>query len=182
MDNKNVILILFVLAASVCANAQRQIVVLKKERVLARYQVGDVLAFARVGDKKIQLQKILALNDTSIMMNLDTVAYYRIKKLDIRGKRQSTFSERLGAYMMIAGVVFPLADLINTTAVQKEDASIDNGVAITSVALFSGGALLFFGKSKYFKPARMRRILIVEKDSPFYKVKPVADPLLYPNE
>ncbi|HMV09111.1 MAG TPA: hypothetical protein PK325_14145 [Cyclobacteriaceae bacterium] len=183
MDNKNVVLIFFLLVAGIGATAQqRQVVVLKKERVLARYQVGDVLAFARAGDKKIQLQKILALNDTSVMMNLDTVAYYRIRKLDIRGKRKATFAERLGAYMMIAGVVLPLADLINTTAVQHEDASIDEGVAATSVAMFSGGALLFFGKGKYFKPGRMRRILIVEKDSPFYKVKPAADPLLYPQQ
>ncbi|MBL7832990.1 MAG: hypothetical protein JNK18_03510 [Cyclobacteriaceae bacterium] len=183
MDNKNVILILVLFVASLGASAQqRQVIVLKKERVLARYQVGDVLAFARTGEKNIQLQKILALNDTSIMMNLDTVAYYRISKLDIRGRRKSTFAERLGAYMMVAGVVLPLADLINTTAVQKEDASIDQGVGVTSVALFSGGALLFFSKSKYFKPGRTRRIMIVEKGSPFYKVKPSADPLLYPEQ
>lgn len=183
MDNKNVTLILLLLTISVCATAQqRQVVVLKKERVLARYQVGDVLAFARAGEKKVQLQKILALNDTLIMMNLDSVPYYRISKLDIRARRSSLFSERLGAYMMLAGVVLPLADLVNTTAVQNEDASIDHGVAVTSVVLFSGGALLYFAKSKYFKPHRQKRILIVEKGSPFYKVKPVDDPLLYPKE
>lgn len=52
MDNKNVILILVLLVASLGASAQqRQVIVLKKERVLARYQVGDVLAFARAGEK-----------------------------------------------------------------------------------------------------------------------------------
>lgn len=183
MDNKNVIsiIILLLICGGHATAQQRQLVVLKKERVLARYQVGDLLTFSRTGEKKIQQQKILALNDTLIMMNLDTVAYYRIKKLDIRGRRTSTFAERLGAYMMIAGVVLPLADLINTTAIEKEDASIDRGVAVTGVALFSGGALLFFAKGKYFKPGRKNRILIVEKDSPFYKVKPAADPLLYPD-
>lgn len=181
MDNKNVILILFLVIVSFCAGAQqRQIVVLKKERVLARYQVGDAISFARTNDKKIQIQKILALNDTLIMMNLDSVAYYRIKKLDIRGRRQHTFAERLGVYMMAAGVVFTLADLVNTTAVRKEDASIDEGVAIASGSLFAGGALLFFIKKPYFKPGRKNRILIVEKGSPFYRAKPMADPLLYP--
>ena len=60
--------------------------------------------------------------------------------------------------------------------------SIDRGVAITSTALFSGGALLFFMKGKYFKPGRNKRILIVEKGSPFYKVKLADDPLLYPKD
>lgn len=180
MDNKNVILLFFLLTCF-CAHAQqRQVVILKNERVLARYQVGDVLPFAREQDKTIQLQKILALNDTLIMMNLDSVTYYQIKKLDIRGRRDRTFAEKLGAYMMLAGVVLPAADLLNTTVIRKQDASIDKGVAVTAGALFAGGALLFFIKKPYFKPGRKNRILIVDQDSPFYKTKPVADPLLYP--
>ena len=170
MDDKNLILILFFLVLSLCASAQqRQIVVLKNERVLTRYQVGDVLPFAREGDKKIQLQKILALNDTLIMMNLDSVAYYRIKKLDIRGRKKRPFAQRLGANMMIASAILPLADLFNTTVIHKQDASIDEGVAITSGTLLAGGALLFFIKKPYFKPGRKHRILIVEKGSPFYQ-------------
>lgn len=171
MDNKNVILALFLLSLGFCASAQRQLVVMKNEHVLARYRVGDVLPFAREGDNKIQLQKILALNDTLIMMNLDSVAYYRIKKLDIRGRKESTFAQRLGANMMIAAAVLPLADLFNTTVIQKQDASIDQGVAVTSGVLFAGGALLFFIKKPYFKPGRRNRILIVERGSPFYQAR-----------
>lgn len=181
MVNKNVIFLLLFLSVSFCVNAQlRQVVVMKNERVLARYQVGDALSFAREGDKKIQIQKILALNDTLIMMNLDSVAYYRIKKLDIRARQGHTFGQKLGAYMMVAGALLPLADLINTTAVRKEDASVDPGVAITGGALFAGGALLFFTRKPYFKPGRKNRIMIVNRESPFYRAKPVADPLLDP--
>lgn len=173
MDNKNVILVLFFLTLGCCAGAQqRQLVVMKNEEVLARYQVGDVLPFAREGDKEIQLQKILAMNDTLIMMNLDSVPYYRIKKLDIRGRKKSTFAQRLGANMMIAAAVLPLADLINTTTIQKQDASMDKGVGITSGALLAGGALLFFVKKPYFKPGRKQRIMIVERGSPFYRATP----------
>lgn len=60
MDNKNVILILVLFVASLGASAQqRQVIVLKKERVLARYQVGDVLAFARAGEKTSNSKKFL---------------------------------------------------------------------------------------------------------------------------
>lgn len=181
MDDKNVIFgILFLVLGSCTYAQQRQIVVLKNERVLARYEVGDVLPFAREGDKKIQLQKILALNDTLIMMNLDSVTYYRIKKLDIRGRKKRPFAQRLGINMMIASAVLPLADLINTTTIHKQDASFDRGVGITSGALLAGGALLFFIKKPYFKPGRRHRILIVERDSPFYKPKSIVQPLLYP--
>lgn len=170
MDNKNVIVVLFFLVIATCTTAQpRQVVVLKNETVLTRYKVGDVISFAREGDKKILQQKILDLNDTLIMMNLDSVSYFRIKKLDIRGRKSSTFGQRLGAYMMAAGIVLPIAELVNTGIVQKQGASIDEGVAISSGVLLIGGAALVFIKKPYFKPGRKNRILIVKKGSSFYE-------------
>lgn len=180
MDNKNVIFILFFLACSLSAYAQqRQLVVLKNQTVLARYQVGDVIYFKRSTDKKIQLQTILAFNDTLIMMNLDSVAYYRIENFDIRRKKSSTFGQRLGAYMIAAGIILPAAELINTGLVQKRGASIDEGVAIATGVLLAGGATLVLVKKKYFKLGGKRRILIVEKGSPFFKSKPVQSSLPY---
>lgn len=171
MDNKNVILVLFFLVISVGATAQqRQIVVLKNETVLARYKVGDVISFAREGDKEILEEKILDLNDTLIMMNLDSVSYFRIQKLDIRRRKKSTFAQRLGVKLIAAGVVLPLAELINTGWIQDDkDASISQGVGIASVALVTTGAALVFIKKPYFKPGRKHRILIVKKGSVFYE-------------
>jgi len=170
MDNKNVILFLLYFLFSLCAAAQqRQLVVLKNETVLARYKVGDVISFAREGDTKILEQKILSLNDTLIMMNLDSVSYFRIKKLDIRGRKASTFGQRLGVYMIAAGIILPIAELVNTGIVQKQGASIDEGVAIASGVLVVGGAALVLIKKPYFKPGRKHRILIVKQGSTFYK-------------
>jgi hypothetical protein len=150
---------------------QRQLIVLKNEEVLARYQKGDVIHFARAQDKQIQVQQILDLNDTLLMMNVDSVVYYRIKKLDIRLKKQRTYLQKLGAYMMLAGVVLPAAELINTGIVQKEGASINSGVGVASVILLGGGAILSFTKRTYFKPGRKYRMMIVDSRSPFYKKK-----------
>lgn len=170
MDNKNIILFSFYFLFSLCAAAQqRQVVVLKNETVLARYKVGDVISFAREGDKKILQEKILDLNDTLVMMNLDSVSYFRIKRLDIRGRKSSTLGQRLGAYMIAAGILLPAAELVNTGIIQKQGASIDEGVAIASGVLLAGGSALVFIKKPYFKPGRKNRILIVKKGSPFYE-------------
>ncbi len=178
MDNKNVILVLFFLTINLCVSAQqRQLVVLKNETVLARYKIGDVISFAREGDRGTLEQKILDLNDTLIMMNLDSVSYFRIKKLNIRRRKSSTFGQRLGAYMMAAGILLPAAELINTGLVQKQGASIDDGVAISSGVLLGGGAALFFIRKPYFKPGRKNRILIVKKGSPFYEGNSPARPV-----
>lgn len=170
MDNKNVILVLFFLLLVFEASAQQhQLVVLKNETVLARYRVGDMISFARAGDKKMLRQRILDLNDTLIMMNLDSLPYYRIKKLDIRGRKSSTFGQRLGAYMIASGILLPVAELVNTGLVQNQKASVDEGVALASGVLLAGGAALVLIKKPYFKPGRKHRLRIVRKDSVFYE-------------
>ena len=162
--------------------SQRQLVVLKNEEVLARYQKGDVIHFAREGDKEILVQRILDMNDTLLMMNFDSVTYYRIKKLDIRGRKANTYAQKFGRYMMVAGVLLPLIELLNTGVFQDEgqEASISPGVAIASGVLIGGGAILAFTKKPYFKPGRKNHLMIVDNRSPFYKSKPVSEGYISP--
>lgn len=177
MDYKNVILVLFVLLGT-SSIAQRQLIVLKKEEVLARYQKGDIIKFMREQDRELQIQRILDLNDTLLMMNFDTVAYYRIKKLDIKSSHGSKFSTRLGINLMAAGILLPLADLFNTSVIQNDDPSVSEGVWITSAALIGSGAALTFIKKPYFKPGRKFHLMIVDERSPFYRTRLTNDALM----
>jgi hypothetical protein len=120
------------------------------------------------------------MDDTLLMMNFDTVAYYRIKKLDISGRKKATYLQKLGAYMMVAGVILPMSELVNTGLVQNEGASISSGVAVTSAGLVGGGAALYFIKKPYFKPGRKHHLMIVDERSPFYKEKPVREGYVSP--
>lgn len=171
---------LLCMLSSAAVGQQRQLVVLKKEEVLARYQKGDVIHFAREQDKEILIQRILDLNDTLLMMNFDSVVYYRIKKLDLRERRKANYLQKLGAYMMVAGVILPVAELINTGIAQDQGASISSGVAITSAVLVGGGATLYFIKKPYFKPGRKYHLMIVDNRSPFYKAKPTTEGFVSP--
>jgi hypothetical protein len=175
MDCKNVIVVSIFIVLCSTAVAQRQLVVLKNEQVLMRYQKGDIIKFARTQDKEIQIQRILDLNDSLIMMNFDSVAYYRIKKLDIRTTNKNKLSTRLGISMLMAGVILPLADLFNTTVIQDQEASVSEGVWVTSAALIGTGAALTFIKKPYFKPGRKYHLLIVDEHSPFYKERFVSE-------
>lgn len=181
MDGKNVIvLLLLCLSCQVAVSQQRQLIVLKNEEVLARFQEGDVIHFARKQDKEILVQRILDLNDTLIMMNSDSVAYYRIKKLDIRGRKKRTFVQKLGAMMIMGGAVLSLAEVVNTGLVQDDGVSISKGVGTTSLTLLTAGAAMILIKKPYFKPGRKYRLLIVDKRSPFYKVKPKQEGYISP--
>ena len=183
MDFKNVICtFLFCSLCSVVVAQQRQLVVLKNEDVLARYQVGDVIHFIRQNDKEVQIQRILDMNDTLLMMNLDSVNYYHIKKLDLRGRKGVTFVQKLGYTMMAAGVVLPAIELLNTGVFSDEDqeAHVSQEVLVVSGALIGAGAIMAFTKKKYFKPGRKNHLMIVDRRSLFYRAKPMADGYLSP--
>ena len=178
MDYKNVIALFFLCFLCCTALAQqRQLIVLKNEDVIARYQEGDIIYFARAQDKEILVQKILDMNDTLLMMNQDSVAYFRIKKLDLRGRKKNTYAQKFGRYMILGGVLLPAIELLNTGVFQDgdKDASVSPAILATSSALIGGGLLLVLIKKPYFKPGRKYRLMIVDKRSPFYKDRPLRD-------
>ena len=180
MVNKNVILTSSLLFLSSVVVAQHQFIVLKDQTVIARYQKGDIIRFARAKDKEILVQRILDLNDTLLMMNQDTVAYYRIQMLDIEGKQQNRFLKGLGFGMLAAGILLPGIDYFNSSVVQDQSKSINEGLLITSGGLIATGAALMLIKKKYFKPGRRNRIMIIDKRSPFYREKPFNESLASP--
>jgi hypothetical protein len=180
MDCKNVISLLILIFFCGEAIGQRQLIVLKDEQVLARYQKGDILKFARPQDKEILVQRILDLNDTLVMMNFDSVTYYRIDRLDIKGKQRNKFPVRMGYTLLLAGSLLPLIDVFNETVIQDESASLNKSILFTSGVMIGTGAALILIKKPYFKPGRRNRLMIIDQRSPFYKEKPVDEGYLSP--
>lgn len=173
MVNKNVILTASFLFISSVGFSQRQFIVLKDQTVIARYQKGDIIHFACAQDKEILVQRILDLNDTLLMMNEDTVAYYRINKLDVGGRQQNRFLKGLGFGLLAAGILLPGIDYFNSSVVQDQDRSVNGGVVLSSGAMVGTGIALILIKKQYFKPGRKNRIMIIDQRSPFYHEKAV---------
>jgi hypothetical protein len=169
MVNKNVILTASLLLFSSVVIAQQQFIILKDQTVIARFQKGDVIHFARATDKEILVQRILDLNDTLLMMNQDTVPYYRIQKMDIQNRHQNQFLKVLGFGLLAAGILLPGIDYFNASVIQDQDRSVSNGVMVTSSLMVGTGAVLLLIKKKYFKPGRRNRMMIIDKRSPFYR-------------
>ena len=82
--------------------------------------------------------------------------------------------------MIFAGVVLPLAELLNTGVIQNDEPSVSAGVWAASATLLAAGSALVFIKKPYFKPGRKYRLMIVDNRSPFYKVKPTAEGFVSP--
>jgi hypothetical protein len=79
--------IVFVLVLSIIsANAQKQIILLKRESVVARFTEGEYLR-CKLKNKEKREGKILELTETQIITSNDTLWISSIESLNLKGRR-----------------------------------------------------------------------------------------------
>lgn len=167
---KKLFVLFFALLTGMVSNAQQQVVLMKKDRVIHRYNVGDFMRYSTGRKKDFKRDQIVELTDTTIITRNDTIPYYKVRLIDIHQEAQSGVTlRRIGYYSIAAGVVLPLADLINVGLVQDKSYSFDRGVGITSAALITTGTALLLITKPYMKVQFNKRLIIVGYDSPLYK-------------
>lgn len=167
MRSISVILLLFILAIATDAAAQRQIVILKNEKVLHRFYPGDEIAFTlKKAPRDVQRSYVNNIFDTALLVHDQVVAFHNIERIYFQ--RHTLWSDA-GPKLIVAGVAIFLIDQLNTVVVQDEPASIDKGVAITSAAITGAGIAMTLTKKKYQKIGGKYRLRMVEEGSPFYR-------------
>lgn len=148
---------------TVCA--QKQLVLLKREKVLLRLNYGDDFNYRLKGSKITRYSYVNNLYDTAVLAHDDVVPFHRIDKVYFT---HSSFGNRFGAFLVIGGVGYFLIDQINVIIVQGEEASIDENVAVTSAIMVGAGLPLMLIKKKSQRLGGKYRLLVVEEGSPFY--------------
>ncbi|RAV97785.1 hypothetical protein [Pseudochryseolinea flava] len=170
---KNTLLLSLSLFVCITCFAQQQVVIIRKQNVVKRFEPGDLIRYSLSDRKQFRLERIVELTDTTIITNNDTVPYYKIMLVDIGAQRKITIRE-IGFNAILAGLLLPLADMINVGIVQDEKYEFSRGVGITSATLITVGALMYILDRPYFKLGHRNRIRIVDRDSPlFFRSKPV---------
>jgi hypothetical protein len=153
------------------ANAQYQLIVMKKANVIKRFNTGDMIRYSLSTPKHFKYERIIELTQTEIITSWDTVPYYKVRLVDIEGNGEPSgvTLQKIGVYCVAAGVLLPIADLINVAIVQDDKYEIDSGVAITSASLVVFGVALMIIDKPYVKLQMSKRMMIVDWDSPLYK-------------
>ena len=144
---------------------QKQLVLLKKDRVVLRLNPGDEFVYKPKNSRAVIKSYVNNLSDTSVVIHKDTIAFYKIERIYFQ---RSTLGNKLGAGLVVAGGMLFLIDQLNFTVLQGNDPSIDRGVALTSLAGAAIGLPFLLLKRKYWKVNRKHRLRMVQKGSIFY--------------
>ena len=158
-----VVLVLIGIACQ--ALAQKQLVLLKKEKVLLRLNPGDEFVISRRGENKKIHSYINNLFDTAVMLHKTLVPIHAIERVYFT---RTGLVNLVGKFLVIAGVGYFVIDQFNIIVVDGEEASLNEDVTIPSIAMVGVGLPMALIKKKSQRIRGRYRLMTVEKGSPFY--------------
>jgi hypothetical protein len=166
------LLFLVLVIASNESNAQKQLILLNRERVLLRLNPGDEFIFKLKGSKTIRRSYVNNLSDTAVVAHHDIIPFHRIDRVYFS---QTKFYNLLGGALVIGGAGLLIIDQVNQVIVQGNKFSLDDGVTTFSIAAVATGLPLMLIRKKSQKISYRFRLMTVEEGSVFY----VPDPRGY---
>lgn len=161
--------ILLLLVICTQAFCQKQLIILKGERVKLRLYPGNEISFKLKNSKRIWRTYINNLSDTSVVTHRDTIPLNRIERVYFR---QPMFINRLGGALVAGGAGLFLIDQLNVVVLNGEDPSLDNWVSIVTLTSVAAGLPMILIKKKSQKINYKYRLMTVRKGSPFYLPDP----------
>lgn len=159
------LIFVFLTCLSITTTAQKQLVLLKGEKVKLRLNPGDDFAYRLKGSKSIKHSYVNNIFDTAVLVHKDVVPFHTIDRVYFK---QGNFGNVIGGLLVVGGVGYTLIDQINIVLVQGEKANLDEGVLVSSAVMVGVGLPLMLIKKKYQKLGGRYRLMMVSKGSPFY--------------
>jgi len=148
------------------AYAQKQLVLLKGQKVILRLYPGDDIELKMRGNEDRIYSYVNNLFDTAMMAHETLIPFSKIERIYFV---RTNFMNRVGMALIIGGIGYFLIDQLNTVIVHGEDMTLDKGVTTTSAVMVGVGLpmMLIKKKSQRMKPGY--HLLTVQPGSPFYK-------------
>lgn len=161
---KLISLLLFVFLSGI-VHGQKQLVVLKNEKVLLRLYPGDNFVYRLRGSKSIKRSYVNNIFDTAVVVHRDTVPFRSIDRLYFR---QHKLYNTVGTALVMFGAGLFLIDQLNVVVVNGREPDLDDNVTRLSASSLVIGLPMMLIKKRSQKIGHRVRMMMVEKGSGFY--------------
>jgi hypothetical protein len=157
---------LILLFLSFAAPAQKQLLLLKKGKVLYRFLPGDGIYIKLKGNPDRIHSYLNNILDDAIVLHHDTIPFHTIERTYVY---ESAGRNTSGGTLVAAGVILFSIDQVNSVIIQKNDFEINSGVTITSLAFITAGLPLMLIKKKSQVLSYKYRLMTVKEGDPMYR-------------
>lgn len=159
------LLVIFFLMSIEPSVGQKQLLLLKREKVLLRLNAGDDFNYKLKDSAGVNFSYLNNLSDTAVLAHQTVVPLHTVDRLYFD---RETLANRLGKWLIIGGAGYFLIDQFNTVIVRGEEASLDESVTTTAGIMIGVGIPLMVIKKKSQRVGGRYRLLVVDEHSPFY--------------
>ena len=134
-------------------NAQKQLALVKQNKIIVRITEGEFIRFKRKDRDHFTRGFIGGIHQDYFRIGEDTTYLYEVAAIDLRNRPNSGFKVRqTGIMLIVTGVAVVLIDAFNSH-------SVDSGVATVSGSLIATGIFMQFVNNDIFKIGRKKRII-----------------------
>ena len=145
--------------------AQRQLLVLRYNEVVARFSPGQTFEYKQKGNKRKFSTYIRGFSDTEVYTHKDTVSVFEIGTIYFR---QHAVHHTIGKALLIGGIGGFLVDQLNNVVFYGNKPSLDGEVNRISMTAVGAGLPLTQIKKDSQKMDYKFKPLIVTQDSHLY--------------
>lgn len=162
---KKFLLLTLLVCAACIVQAQKQLVLLKREKVMMRFNPGDGIVISLKGKKQKVDSYINNLFDTAVVLHNTVVPLHKIDRVYFS---HTGLVNLIGKFLVVAGVAYFVIDQFNVIVVNGDEPSLNEDVTAASVAMVGVGLPMMLIKKKSQKLAGKYRLITVSEGSPFY--------------
>lgn len=147
--------ILFSWIFSISALSQKQLVLVKKNKVIVRINEGESIRFKRKDQDHFTKGIIEGIQQESFRIGEDTTYLYDVAAIDLRGRPNGNFKVRQAGIMLIlAGTALVLIDAVNS-------GNVSSGIVGVSGAFITTGVFMLFVNNDIYKVGRKKKIIVM---------------------
>jgi hypothetical protein len=161
-------LIPLLLAAALISFGQTQLVLLKKEKILARFTYGDNFTYKLKNSKDFETSFITDVREFSVVTFNDTILFSSIERVSLKGHPQKRFST-LSKFLITAGILYFTIDEVNHMVIQGQKPDLDPAVWKPSIVLVSAGYVLKLFRKRSQRIRFPSRLMAAQRGSRFYQ-------------
>lgn len=147
-------------------HAQRQLVLVKRDRVLSTFFEGDYIRLILKNGQREE-GRIIELAEFSMITSNDTVPFNKIKKVKKQKGQRGGVMTGVGGFLFAAGILYIGIDQINS-ALGYNRKGLDPTVLNTSLILTATGAIMILMRPHYFRVNTGIFLRTIDRKSPLY--------------
>jgi hypothetical protein len=162
----SIIIILLLTVLSTSLYSQKQLVVLRKQKVLLRLYPGDEIVLKKKGSKRIIRSYVNNIFEDALVTHRDTIPFNKIDRIYFKTPSRLNV---IGGLMLFGGAAFLVLDQVNNSLIQGNDQNFDQDFTRGTLTVMAIGLPLFLIKKKSQKIGYKNRVFMISKGSGFYR-------------